>query len=271
MKPTPKKGVPMAEKTSANLPVLASLTTLAFTSADAEGTMKKILAASPDGFTHLNLDKITFPTSDSITLNVPTEEGLDPRRFVDVILVHHHAARQRYEGPYDVAANPAPPICSSYDGIRGHGNPGGWCASCKYNEVGPTAQCRPFRWLYLLFEESILPTFFPIPRTSLSKKLPNGIVKYVQGLAKGGRNKVKGGLWPWNVTTRIGLADRQRGVGKVATFTEGERLSETLNECVTKYAEDFQHSLTFPTADVGVYDGLDKDEGSDEGDGPDNI
>ena len=241
----PKKGTPVAEKTSSNLP--APITTLAIMSADAAGTMEKMREASPDGFTMLNLDKVPFATADNYTWNVVTEDGPDPRRYLDVVLIHHHPARQRYDGPYDVNADPRPPICVSYDGVRGEGEPGGICAKCRYNRVGTDAECRPYRWLYLLFPDSQFPTWLSLPRTSLSNKLTNGIRRYLVGLAKGGRNKVKGGLWPWEVATRIGLAKRERGVGMVATFTEGERLPAALSAQVQEYSRNFKASLTFPT------------------------
>lgn len=239
------KGYAMAEKVSSNLPVV--ITTLAITSTDAVGTIEKMREASPDGFTMLNLDKIPFATADSYTWNVPTADGVVPERYLDAIIVHHHPARQRYDAPYDVNADPRPPVCVSYDGIRGEGEPGGVCAKCPYNQVGPDAECRPSRWLYLLFPDSHFPTWLSLPRTSLSNKLTNGIRRYLVNLAKGGRNKVKGGLWPWEVATRIGLAKRERGAGMVATFTEGERLSEVLAVHVKKYSQDFKASLTFPT------------------------
>ncbi len=84
----------MTEQVSSNFP--APITTLAITSADAASTMEKMREASPDGFTMLNLDKIAFATADNYTWNVPTEDGPDPRRYLDVIILHHHPARQRY-------------------------------------------------------------------------------------------------------------------------------------------------------------------------------
>lgn len=254
MKQLPKntKGRPMAEKIAAsNLP--APITALAIVSADAAGTMEKMQEASPEGFTMLNLDKIPFATADNYTWNVPTEDGPDPRRYLDVVMVHQHPARQRYRGSYD-PNTPTPPVCVSYDGMRGEGEPGGICARCPYNQVGPDAECRPYRWLYLLFPDSQFPTWLSLPRTSLSNKLTNGIRRYLVGLAKGGRNKAKGGLWPWEVVTRIGLAKRERGVGMVATFTEGERLSEELRNHVQEYARNFKNSLTFPTINAALSD-----------------
>jgi hypothetical protein len=210
--------------------------------------MEKMREASPDGFTMLNLDKIPFATADSYTWNVPTEAGPDPHRYLDVIIVHHHPARQRWlSGSYD-PNRPTPPVCVSYNGVRGEGEPGGLCSRCPYfNQVGSDAECRPYRWLYLVFPDSQFPTWLALPRTSLSKKLTNGVERYMAMLAKGGRNKVRGGLWPWEVVTRIGLAKRDRGVGMVATFTEGERLPAALAAQVKTYSQEFKASLTFPS------------------------
>ena len=240
----------LVEKGS-NLPAVP--TTLAIASADAAGTMEKMRDASPDGFTMLNLDTITFPTADSLTFNVPTAEGLEPHRVLDVILVHQHPARKRYKEAYDPTAQPAPPTCVSYDGVYGYGEPGGVCVQCPFfMQRGPDAECRPYRWLYFLFPENVFPTFLSLPRTSLSRKLIHGISKYIVDLAKGGRAHIKGGLWRWEVMTRIGLADRVRGIGKVASFTEGPRLPESLRAVVEPYVKDFRANLTFPQMnDVG--------------------
>lgn len=234
----------MSTKGSSNLPAPV-ITTLAITSADSASIMEKMRAAHPEGFNMLNLDKISFPTAGALTYNVPTEDGQSPERIIDAILVHQHPARQRYSVVYDPAL-PTPPICVSYDGIRGHGEPGGNCRTCRFYKGGSNAECKPYQWLYLLFSDGLFPTFFPLPRTSLSKNITNGIANYATKLAKGGLEKVKGGLWPWEVVTRIGLAKRERGVGMVATFTEGPRLPEALRGVVENYVKDFRESLTFP-------------------------
>ena len=237
-----KKGQFMADKKE-NLPALP--VTLAIQTMDAASTMEKMAAASPDGFTVLNLDRIPFATADSYTWNVPTEDGPDPRRYLDAVVLHQHAVRQRYENAYD-PNNPTPPSCVSYDGITGEGDPGGACARCPFNKVSPDAECRPYRWLYLLFPAEPIPVLLSLPRTSLSRRLQKGVAKYFLGLAKGGRARVKGGLWPYSVMTRIGLAKRERGVGMVATFEEGPRLSPEQEEVIRVYAESFKKSVTFP-------------------------
>ena len=239
---TTKKGKIMAEKKD-SLPALP--TTLAIQTMDAASTIEKMAAASPDGFTVLNLDRIPFATADSYTWNVPTEDGPDPRRYLDVIVLYQHAVRQRYVGSYN-PNNPTPPSCVSYNGIIGQGDPGGACARCPFNTVGPEAECRPYRWLYLLFPGEPIPMLLSLPRTSLSRRVPKGVAKYFLDLAKGGRERVKGGLWPYSVITRIGLVRRERGVGMVATFEEGPKLSPAQEEAVKEYAESFKKSITFP-------------------------
>ena len=263
---TMKKGTSMVESKKDTLPALP--TTLAIQTMDAVSTMEKMAAASPDGFTVLNLDRIPFATADSLTLNVPTEDGPDPRRHLDAIVLHQHNVRQRYVGKYD-PNTPTPPVCVSYDGITGQGDPGGACARCPLNVVDPDAECRPYRWLYLLFPEEPLPMLLSLPRTSLSRSITRGVAKYFLALAKGGRTHVKGGLWPYSVMTRIGLAKRERGVGMVATFEEGPRLSPEQEAAVRVYAESFKKSLTFPV--LGSHGGgLDANNG-DEPEDDDGI
>ena len=261
-----KKGKNMAESKKENLPALP--TTLAIQTMDAAATMEKMAAASPDGFTVLNLDRIPFATAESYTWNVPTEDGPDPRRYLDAIVLHQHAARQRYVGSYD-PNNPTPPACVSYDGITGQGDPGGVCARCPFNTVGAHAECRPYRWLYLLFPGEPIPMLLSLPRTSLSRRVPKGVAKYFLDLAKGGRGHVKGGLWPYSVVTRIGLAKRERGVGMVATFEEGPKLTTVQEEAVRVYAESFKKSMTFPMvgshrADPDMYHGDGEFPGDDD-------
>ena len=238
----PERKPPMVEKKE-NLPAIPL--TLAIQAVDSQATMQKLSAASPEGLTPLSLDRISFVTAGSITYNVPTEDGPEPRQYLDAIMIYSHGYRQLYTGPYD-PQNPSPPECVSWDGVMGHGSPGGVCAKCPLNVVGSEAQCKPYRWLYLLFPGEVLPTTLALPRTSLSRRLPKGITSYVIGLAKGGKAKVKGGLWPWEVMTRIGLAKRERGVGMVATFEEGPQLPQAHKSVVAAYTESFKKALTFP-------------------------
>ena len=255
----------MAEK-KGNLPAISL--TLAIEAVDSQATMQKLSAASPEGLTPLSLDRISFVTAGSITYNVPTEDGPEPRQYLDTIMVHGHNYRQLYTGLYD-PQNPSPPECVSWDGITGQGSPGGVCARCPFNLVGPEAQCKPYRWLYLLFPGEVLPTTLALPRTSLSRRLHRGIVSYVIGLAKGGKAKVRGGLWPWEVVTHIGLAKRERGVGMVATFEEGPPLTATQQVAVAAYVKSFKKALTFPILSSG--DPTEHHNYGPEPDGDDDI
>lgn len=260
------KGKIMADRTE-NLPALP--TSLAIQTMDAASTMEKMAAASPDGFTVLNLDKIPFPSSDSYTFNVPTEEGVHPRQHLDGFVLHHHFVRQFYRQSYDPNATPKPPDCVSYDGVTGDGDPGGSCAKCPFRKGG---QCRPYRWLYLLFPDEPLPVRLSLPRTSLNRGLRGGLSGYLVTLAKGGRGHVKGGLWPHSVVTRISLKKRERGQGMVAIFEEGPRVSPELEAVIGAYAESFKKSLTFPSlegfggTDPDLYhgDGEFSDDDSDD-------
>ena len=223
--------------------------TLAIQTMDAKESIKKVAASSPDGFTVLNLDKISFPTAGSLTFTVPTEDGEEPKRYLDGIIIHSHDYRQKYDGPYDVQ-NPTPPDCVSYDGVRGEGDPGGVCRICPFNIVGAEAKCKPYRWLYILFPDEPLPARLAIPRTSLNRQLVRGFARYVARLAKGGTAKTKGGLWLHEAFTRIGLEKRERGIGQVATFQELGAFPPDQRAYLSAYAEDFKKYVTFPALGV---------------------
>lgn len=236
-----KRNEEMPEKSSTNLPV--PITNLAIATVDVASMAEKIREVSPEGLNVFDLDRVSFPTAGSLTFNVPTAEGPEPRRYIDGIIVHQHASRQLFETEYD-ATKPSPPRCVSFDGITGYGDPGGECAACPFATFGGT--CRPSRFLYILQPDELFPMLLILPRTSLSRKLQNGVSRYFFGLAKGGKSKVKGGLHMFSVITRIGLAQRQNGLGMVATFTEGPMLTHEQIEQVQMYAKAFRESLVFP-------------------------
>lgn len=230
-----QKDTTVAEVKS-NLP--AKVETLAIAKMDMQSVVVALADLGATGLSPFDLDRIPFPTADSLTYNIPTEEGADPRRFIDGIVVHQHAGRQFYEGSY-VPGVSTSPRCASFDGMTGHGDPGGLCVECPFGAFG--GGCKPYRYLYILFPDEIFPKLLVLPRTSLNRKLPNGAPKYFFNLAKKGKRAS-------DVVTRIGLGKRPQGLGMVATFTEGPGLSTEQLQQIRAYAEQFKKSLTFPAA-----------------------
>lgn len=218
-----------------------------------------------DGISPFDLDRISMPAGDSLTYNIPGEDGPEPVRFLEALVLHHHPGRQLYKGPYDVN-NPSAPICASFDGLTGYGNPGGECIKCPLGAFGGT--CYPHRYIYLLFPKRTTPTLLVLPRTSVV-----AAKRYLRRLALAGH-------LPYGVITKIGLKKRERGTGMVATFTQGDVLGKEMTAFVRKYAQAFKASLSFPllsspgvdptAEDVSSHNvGPDFDDDEDIYDGPD--
>lgn len=241
--PKTTKNGPMSEKNSANnLPV--PITSLALEQMDVAAVANALAESGIDGLSPFDLDKISMPGAGGLTWNVPTEEGVRPKEAIEGIILHQHPTRQLYEGAYD-AANPSPPRCASYDGVTGHGDPGGSCAVCPLGQFG--GPCKPYRFLYVLFPDKTVPTLLILPRTSLSRRLPKGFAKYVSKLAF--RGKV-----PAQMVSRISLEQRKQGMGSVAVFDEGAALSPEHYALVREYATAFKGALGFPSAPGPVVD-----------------
>lgn len=246
-----------------NLP--AETMALAIQTMDITAVSEAMQELGHGGMTPFDLDRIAFPTAGALTYNVPTEDGMEPMKFLDAIIVHQHPGRQYYPDKYD-PQNPKPPQCASYDGLIGIGDPGGSCTVCPFCVFG--CGCNPYKYLYLLFPEESWPKLLVLPRTSLSKKILSGpaigMSKYGMALAKRGKRMS-------DVVTRIGLMPRTQGIGSVATFQVQQELPKALADCVRAYAAAFKESLTFPTAitraqatveppEPGMMYGLDEDE-----------
>jgi hypothetical protein len=244
----------MAEKTS-NLP--AVIKTLAIANMDIEtvvDVMRESSLDGGDGLSPFDLDRIQFPSAGSLTYAVPTDEG--KKRAVetlDAIVLHHHPIRQFYEGNYD-PSTPTAPRCTSADGMRGVGNPGGDCLKCRFGEFN--CGCKQYRVLYLLFPENQAPTLLVLPRTSL-----NPARKYLRKLALTGTHC-------YGLITKIGLTERRSGPGMVATFAPGPKLTPEMLAIVRAYAQAFRASIAFPSVPSAASGGGDptQDGGTYAGD-----
>lgn len=252
----PVKGNTMPEKS--NLP--ARMPELAIARMDVKAVSRAMSALGDGGMTPFDLERISFPTSGSLTANVPTEDGIEPRSALDAIILHHHAGRQRYESEFS-GGTPQPPLCASYNGLTGYGDPGGACQACKFFEFG--SSCHPNRYLYLLFPTDTFPTLFVLPRTSLrrdrrDRQMFHG---YSLGLARRGKEL-------WEVYSRIRFKPRPQGQGTIAFFEHGHDLSDADRAYVESYRESFLATLTFPViapargvaADPTMPDDYDDDE-----------
>ena len=132
--------------------------------------------------TPFDLPRIVVPAGGGSFWEVPTAAGPKPAEFIDGIILLRKDKKKFWEkGKDESGGEVTPPDCSSDDRITGHGNPGGSCADCPYNEFksakkGDGKACRDFAELYILKKDSLMPTVIQVPATSLKNLKQFGMV-----------------------------------------------------------------------------------------------
>ena len=130
------------------------------------------LADDMDGL-QMTMQRVKIPGGGNLQFEIRGDDPDNPdyeRKLVGVILYHHFANAYWPEGSeYD---DSVPPLCQSFDGKQGYGEPGGVCAACAFNQFGSTANgsgkaCKNMRQVYLLRSGEYLPLQLSLPPTSL--------------------------------------------------------------------------------------------------------
>lgn len=119
-----------------------------------------------------DLPRVKFPSGGGIAWEIPTLDGYDTAKELTGVVVYQQVMRRYWAHALDEGGGGSPPDCQSPDGITGYGKPGGDCASCPLNEFGSDGQgrgkaCKEVKGVFLLQENSMLPTFISVPATSL--------------------------------------------------------------------------------------------------------
>ena len=128
---------------------------------------------------------VKVPAGGGLSWTVPTLEGEESRKELAGVILDHYPVRAYWEHEYGKDGSSAPPACSSIDGIRGVGNPGGECAKCPKNEWqsgkdGRGKACRQKHrvFLYAPEFEGFLPFLVVLPTMSATKKYEGSIATY---------------------------------------------------------------------------------------------
>lgn len=174
------------------------------------------------------------------------EVGVDPEnpqleRFLDGVLLFQNPSNAYWQGNNDDEGNA--PICQSFDGKMGFGDPGGTCISCVNNQFGSATKdgkpakgklCKNMVMLYVQFSGEPIPYVIYLPPTSLGS-----FRKFCNDTFLVRRRAMFGSL------VRIGLTKRVDGpnVYSVATFKllrdfHGEELAE-----IRQYAGSFRENI----------------------------
>ncbi len=169
-----------------------------------------------------NFARVKLPTGGGTAFEIPDSEkdGYEISTDITGVIIYNHPAYVLYQHKYTGGNNP--PDCSSLDGIRGVGDPGGYCAECIYNRYGSgegqSKLCKNKRTLYILREGELFTITLSLPAGSLKT-----FTNYVQGL-------MFRGIRLNTVVTEITL--------RKASNSSGIIFSQALFSCVRGLSDD---------------------------------
>ena len=121
----------------------------------------------------MDFDRIKVPSGGSKTWTVPSIEGEEEVKELNVVILHNELVRTYWRLAFGEGGGGQPPDCYSTDCIVGIGDPGGNCETCPYSKYktgvnGRSQACKQARVLFLLKEDGILPIVLNVPPGSLS-------------------------------------------------------------------------------------------------------
>ena len=197
------------------------------------------LAEDMDGLS-MSFSRIKIPSGGGKFFEIPTDDPDNPESATTLegVILHHHA-HCAYWPVSNEDDEDNKPLCSSYDGKVGIGEPGGACATCQLNTFGTAAKgagkaCKNMRVIYLLRSGEYLPIQINLPPTSIKP------FKDFYSKAFALRRRA-----PYGSIVRIGLKQESNGKEdySVATFRRiadfsGEKLLQ-----VKAYANNFKDQL----------------------------
>lgn len=213
----------------------------AMTNADGLGDMTEDLAGL-----ELTFDRIKIPSGGSTAFEIPDGDGEDTTMVKEItgVILLHHPAYAYYTEKYAGGSNP--PDCGSFDGVTGHGNPGGSCASCPYNVFGSgegqSKACKNRRMIYILMEGELFPMVLSLPTGSLKE-----FTKYLKRQLSKGRKLNQ-------IVTRISLKKATSGSGiaySQAVFTFDQVLTPEERTAMARMTESVKaYAANLTIADI---------------------
>lgn len=118
-----------------------------------------------------SFERIRIPIGGGTVFEIPGDDpdDVDTVKELNAVILYQHPLNSYYSVKYTGGSNP--PDCGSYDGLMGHGNPGGLCKNCPFNEFGSgengAKACKNRRRIYLLREGDMFPMILSLPTGSL--------------------------------------------------------------------------------------------------------
>jgi len=127
---------------------------------------------------------IANPSSGDEAWSIDTPMGKQSFDELEGVILYIGNERAYYENPYGTGDNERP-LCSSDEGINGHGDPGGKCVDCDLSKFGPDSEppiCSQKKPMYLLIPEvnPVMPVVINVTGPSFPelKKFRVGLMQF---------------------------------------------------------------------------------------------
>jgi hypothetical protein len=191
-----------------------------------------------------DLTRLTVPAGGGIRWTVPTLQGdQDMKELVGII---PFTTLNRAYWPEEFDGGGSPPACVSHDGLKGIGDPGGNCLTCKFAQFGSGKQgagrgkaCQESRLVFLITADEMLPIVIKAPATSLA-----AAKKYLTGMIS--RRKML-----HSVYTKLSLIKKQNKDGIAYSQITFEMVGEVENPKASKaYADAIKPHLVVAAAEM---------------------
>ena len=124
--------------------------------------------------TDRDLERVVLPAGGARQWEVPAIDGSEYQEAIEGIIIHRTFPRAYWQTSLDESGSKAPPDCSSPDGVKGVGTPGGDCHTCPFNQWGSAERgngkaCKEKQILFVLRTSDLLPMVVQVPSTSLQQ------------------------------------------------------------------------------------------------------
>ena len=238
----------METKTSFQIPQLL----------DGDNFTSEDLADDMEGL-RLSFTRIKIPGGGHLQFEIPSgnPDVPDYAPYLEGVILYSHNSNAYWpEGSeYD---DDQPPLCQSFDGKVGYGEPGGTCADCVLNQFGSDGNnkgkaCKNMRMLYLLRSGEYLPLQLSLPPTSLRPFNDFMNLAFVarrrpsySAIVEIGLKRAESGGYTYSVATFRKVRDLEgEGLAAVKSYAANfkEQVKSLLAQRVENYKSDVE-SLT---------------------------
>jgi hypothetical protein len=198
----------------------------------ANSTFSAMVSEELDGL-DLSIERIKIVNNANLFALPAENDGTTTVPEFSAVILHQHAINAYYKTAFK--GGNAPPDCASHDGKNGLGDPGGKCATCRFNQYGSgenglSKACKNRRRIYILREGECFPLMLSLPPASLKS-----FTKYLKFLLSKNR--------PSNsVVTRFSLKSAASGnmTYSQAVFSVDRSLTAEEYAAIQPYSEQMK-------------------------------